>query len=281
MNNDVLTEILLHLPVQCLLRFRTVCKYRCRVIESPLFQKLHNHNNNCSKSEDTVFLHVIFSGNGIRVQHNMQSLISYETAHFNDFHGPVNGLICFNNSHCRGPIAICNPFLGQFMNLPSSTPCPNRSCEISKCSAAIGYDDEDYKVVQLLECKTHRSLHAHVYSRKTGAWKELAGDARVVLDSMELYPDVSPMKSACKNGYFAHWRVYGCTMRSDHCLFYDNLILSFDMRNEVFQTVDDGGASYVNTRELCFTNVIDAIFESYGELCCVLCEPSWSSTLSF
>ena len=34
-------------------------------------------------------------------------------------------------------------------------------------------------------------------------------------------------------------------------------------------------------RELCFTNVIDAIFESYGELCCVLCEPSWSSTLSF
>ncbi|KAG6395307.1 hypothetical protein SASPL_145950 [Salvia splendens] len=37
MNNDVLLEILLHLPVQSLFRVRAVCKLWCYIIDSPHF----------------------------------------------------------------------------------------------------------------------------------------------------------------------------------------------------------------------------------------------------
>ncbi|KAL1568148.1 F-box/kelch-repeat protein-like protein [Salvia divinorum] len=259
MIDDVFPGILLHLPVQSLLRFRAVCKsWRC-IIDSPAFRKLHIHTNNCNKSEDAIFLHARFYNNGVQVQHNGRSLILKETAHFKDvewpeydleegasFYEPVKGLICVNYLDYRVPMAICNPFLGQFKIIPALAESDSCSYMITRRSAAVGFDgDEDYKVVQLLECEIDSGIHAHIYSSKTGAWKELVGDGGM-LDDMEFCRKHSPMKSACKNGYFAHWCVYG-RREGRYGLERYSLILSFNMRNEEFEIIDCG-ADYATTQ---------------------------------
>ncbi|KAG6386674.1 hypothetical protein SASPL_151843 [Salvia splendens] len=229
MNIDELTEIFLHLPVQSFLRCRAVCKFWEDLIDSRPFKKLYN---NVNKSDDTVYLKFSLSNGQIRVQHNKKALISEESDHFKGFtigevrlHGPVKGLICIECTNPEVPIAICNPFLGQLKFLPLIS---NPSCRIICSTVGVGFD-EDYKVVQLFSCKKHLCLHAHVYSGRTNSWRELSG---AVLDNLQLRYN-STIKSGCKNGYFAHWRVSRRIKRYE-C---SGEILSFDMKNEVFKTI--------------------------------------------
>ncbi|XP_042027363.1 putative F-box protein At3g47150 [Salvia splendens] len=143
MNNDVMSEILLCLPVQSLLRFRAVCKTWGNLIDSQRFRKLHTHNNDSNKSDDMVnlqlthsneqdkmCLHVTFPDVGHRVQKelsiklqcNRKSLLAYKFERFNVLSlrlvDTVKGLICINPTNFRVPIAICNPFLGELKLLP-------------------------------------------------------------------------------------------------------------------------------------------------------------------
>ncbi|KAL1568120.1 hypothetical protein AAHA92_03524 [Salvia divinorum] len=232
MNNDVLTEILLHLPVQSLLRFRAVCRSSADVIDSSYFRELHTHNN---RSDDTVCLEVSLSDDGILVQHNTKSLISRNSEGLGLtscesysrvlLYGSVKGLISISLgrhfcSQLSVPIVICNPFLGELKLLPLIT---TPSCTLSLQSVAIGFDG-DYKVVQLSLCKMHNCLHAYVYSRSTDSWRELAFDNDLSL--------VSPIKSRCENGHFAHWKMSRMVGRDIRLK-----ILSLDMNNEVFKTI--------------------------------------------
>ncbi|XP_047947705.1 uncharacterized protein LOC125193833 [Salvia hispanica] len=248
MNKDLLVEIFLRLSVQSLLRLRAVCKSWCHIIDSSAFRKLHIHNdNNNNKSDDgTVYLRVTFpkvvpNKLSIKFHHNGKSLMSYESEHSSDkmisWVGSVKGLICINHKNFEVPIAICNPFLGQLKILPLTTTSTS-SCEILHHSVAIGFIDEDYKVVQLLMCKKHRRLHAELYTSRSDSWSELTGDwcDLGVLDGVDLeFSYISPIKSWCNNGYLVHWLLeyYGtyCTKT------ISVKILSLDMKNEVFQTV--------------------------------------------
>ncbi|KAG6386885.1 hypothetical protein SASPL_152062 [Salvia splendens] len=244
MNNDVLADILLHLPVQSLLKFRAVCKFCVDVIDSSRFRKLHIHNN---RSDETVCLEVILSNDGIQVQHNTKSLISYNFKNLGlisdvrvSLYGLVKGLIILDlakwnhlDRKPRAPIVICNPFLGQLKLLPLIT---TSSCIIPLRSVAIGFIDEDYKVVQLSICKMHYCLHAHVYSRSADSWRELAFDNDIGY--------VTRVKSMCENGHFAHWI-------SESMSSGEVAILSLDMKNEVFKKIMlpvDGLYYYLHSR---------------------------------
>ena len=255
MNSDVLSEILLCLPVQSLLRFRAVCKTWGNAIDSQSFRKLHTHNNDSNKSHDMVYLQLIHfseqdkvylqvtfdnAGNrvekelSIKLQGNWYSQLAYDLDdQFNDFSprlvDAVKGLICFNSTELRVPIAICNPFLGEVKPLPLTPSNPsNYSCKICSRMVAIGFD-EDYKVVQLLSCFRHPYLHAQVYSKSTDSWRELAD---IVINDVD-FRLVCPIKSGCANGYFAHWYAYVKKAGGD--LVWK--ILSFDMKNEVFREI--------------------------------------------
>ncbi|XP_047953740.1 uncharacterized protein LOC125224215 [Salvia hispanica] len=61
-----------------------------------------------------------------------------------------------------------------------------------------------------------------MYSARTNSWSELDIDQDLFI--------VKPIKSLSKNGSFAHWK--GFTRRRDK-----EIILSFDMKNEVFRTM--------------------------------------------
>ncbi|KAL1536705.1 putative F-box protein [Salvia divinorum] len=218
MNSDVLTEILLRLPVQSLLRFKTVCKLWCHIINSQSFKKLRSQ-----KSDEKVGLKFSRYNSRIRVKFKNKSFIAQ---------GPVKGVICICTK-LMVPKAICYLFLGQLKLLPRSTypyPYPD-SCRISWPDVAIGFDGEDFKVVQLMPCWKHNRLHARLNSRKTDSWRELEGDG--IVDDLR-YNSVIPIKSLCMNdGHFAHWlvnsrKVGGGTM---------SRIVSFDMKNEVFHTI--------------------------------------------
>ncbi|KAG6388349.1 hypothetical protein SASPL_149774 [Salvia splendens] len=239
MNNDILIDILLHLPLISLLRFRVVCKFWADVIDSSYFRKLHTHKN---RSDDTVYLEVILSNGGIRVQHNAKSLISYNYEDIGlgfttlesdvrvSLYGLANGVICIDHTqrsmfskNLKVPIVICNPFLGQFKLLPLVT---TSSCIIfPKSVAAIGFDEE-YKVVQTSFCTMHHRFHAHVFSRNTDSWRELAIDNNLRLHSL--------IKSLCGKGHFAHWKVERVGVVGRQHAFG---ILSLDMKNEVFKTI--------------------------------------------
>ncbi|XP_047964854.1 putative F-box protein At3g23950 [Salvia hispanica] len=229
MNNDALTEILLHLPVQSLSRFRDVCKFWGGVIDSSYFRNLHCRNNN--KSDDT----------GLRLT------LPYRGDDRVSVYGPVKGLIsiyCAKHISHIGvqlpcypcifsvPIAVCNPFLGQLKLLPIIT--SNISCTVPWRSVAIGYSEDDLKVVQLSWCHTHLDIHAHLYSRNTDSWRELPVD-----EDFGTFR-IDPIKSVCENGHFAYWHVY----------FTESKIISFDMKKEVLSTIklDNGLPDGVSKR---------------------------------
>ncbi|XP_047938252.1 jacalin-related lectin 38-like [Salvia hispanica] len=240
MNNDVVIEILLHLPVRSLFIFRSVCKFWCDVIDSTRFQELHtelhiNNNNGNDKADDALYLQFTLPDEiGIlklstKLLDNGKSLESHDFPSFNmkryrtddpnrrlKVAGAIKGLICINTSSEENipSIVICNPFLDQLKILPLPHRPSCQSCGRTLCYQQVGVGfDEDYKV------------QAYLYSRRMNSWRKLAFD-------QELYIH-GPIKSLCKNGSFAHWIGWRRDSRF--------VILSFDMKNEVFLTFKISG----------------------------------------
>ncbi|XP_047983500.1 putative F-box protein At3g51171 [Salvia hispanica] len=240
MNNDVLLEILLRLHVQSLFRVRAVCKLWCYIIDSPHFIKLHTLRRNDNKDEK-VYLRFTFeiddSHTLVRKKVSINLLDNGRPSlKSHDFlppptdlrvSGAVKGLVCLSSPLGTLDIAICNPFLGQFKILPLYayffSHYHNTHGRLLCCDYFVGLGfDEDYKVVQLLQCSKHCSLHANMYSARTNSWSELDIDRDLFI--------VQTIKSLSKNGSFAHWK--GFTRERDK-----EIILSFDMKNEVFRTI--------------------------------------------
>ncbi|XP_047983396.1 F-box protein At2g43440-like [Salvia hispanica] len=235
MNIDVLFEILLRLPVRSLLRFIGVHKSWYYIINSPGFRKLYNLRRNNNKDEEVylcffnygrTLLSIDLLDNGkslmwYNFQHNDQMKFKYASVSVS---GEVKGLVCIS-SPCVLGLAICNPFLGQLKNLPLPLYASTHRQDLYAHHVGLGFD-EDYKVVQLLLCSVHDCLHANLYSARTNSWTELDRHQDLIIQK--------PIKSVCKNGSFAHWE--GITRKGSK-----KIILSFDMKNEVFRTIKISG----------------------------------------
>ncbi|XP_047938239.1 putative F-box/kelch-repeat protein At1g13200 [Salvia hispanica] len=232
MNNDVLFEILLHLPVRSLLRFIRVCKFWYYVIDSPHFKYQHTLRLNNKKDEEVylhfslrhddyiyrlfgkkVSLNLLDNGKSLKFPHD--SCIDLRVVS-----GAVKGLFCLSSP--TFDTVICNPFLGQSKILPLSP----YSCTYSQRNniahqvVGLGFH-EDYKVVELLSSLKPGCLHASLYLAKTNSWRKLDLDPNLVIKK--------PIKSVCKNGSFAYWEGLNTSGKE--------IILSFDMKNEVFRTI--------------------------------------------
>ncbi|KAL1543040.1 putative F-box protein [Salvia divinorum] len=266
LNHDIVTEILLHLPLTSVLRLRSVCKSWRDHMDSQVFRKWHIQQH-AGGGDDTLLVQFSFRQGGVselsmfsRRNGKLYSKFLPASQDILDYHlkrrfdttkaarraqiaGPANGLICIYYSDSRAPVAVCNPSLGHTSILPTCLPEPNPSSmpfepnhHMTVCrNFGIWFDKvaQDYVVLQLLSCNTIGSqigfhLHASLYSKATNSWRELAvGGSNII--GHGLYVNI-PIDSSCKNSSFSYW--LGFDTESNR------VILSFDFRNEGFRILN-------------------------------------------
>ncbi|KAG6383311.1 hypothetical protein SASPL_156942 [Salvia splendens] len=205
MNIDVVFEILLHLPILSLLRFRAVCKLWCNVIDSPHFITLHTLLRRNNNRDEEVYLRFTF-GIDHRINRKKVSinlLDNWKTSlKSHDFPLPmdirvvseaVKGLVCLSSPN-MSEIAICK---GQFKILPlnpyNTFDYHNRDFLCCDHYVGLGFD-EHYKVVQLIRCMEFSSFYANLCSARTNSWSKLDVDRDLFIEK--------PIKSLSKNVSF-------------------------------------------------------------------------------
>ncbi|XP_017224967.2 putative F-box protein At3g16210 [Daucus carota subsp. sativus] len=184
MPQECLIEILVHLPVKTLIRFKSVCKTWLSVISSPSFIRSQLHNAiTASKTNPTVAIisdhrhfHLIneafldvnrhyFSSSPIHVG---SLVFPPQLDHYLDISNKsYNGIICFMGRNYVG--YLWNPSIRQYLKLPSAP-------EQYTFHLGFGYDSisGSYKVFMFGEDTTDNDVPTvFVYSTATGCWKEI------------------------------------------------------------------------------------------------------------
>ncbi|KAF5199156.1 F-box protein cpr1 [Thalictrum thalictroides] len=256
---DVVYHILLWLPVVSLLRFKSVCKAWCSLIESFDFITQHLH---LSKSRDNnkviawapemldfqggplfTFRFLLFSGN------NFQMSESLDLPH--RFDNPLerrgnlvscNGVIClvhrYDDSTIKDDVSLWNPATKQFRILPKSTvPIPEWSGLVN-FHYGFGFDKitNDYKVVRIIhddvlldDGEQQSRVRVEVYSLNMDSWRVL--DVVLPID----IHIVSDPRTPFRDGIYC-WSGWDSFMENG-LEVTRNSILSFDFAKEVFGTM--------------------------------------------
>ncbi|GLU11067.1 hypothetical protein SLE2022_278380 [Rubroshorea leprosula] len=208
---DVVTDILSHLPANSLVRFKSVHKSWYALIESPHFVTMQLRNNNSIHflignqilidpgDSDTIgILWSLFTfddkmqatSNGEDVSFSMKSLDLPFCSPYNgwtDFSNICDGIICFYDRIDRDGIMImANPGIGEFRFLPVSCfPLPNSDkydgfpYPRTTYVVGLGFDcrTNDCKVIRILEIvspyNSPGEVQAEIYSSSTNIWREI------------------------------------------------------------------------------------------------------------
>ncbi|XP_076903064.1 F-box protein CPR1-like [Bidens hawaiensis] len=229
---DVLAQILSHLPVTSLLRFRSVSKPFRTLIDSPYLTHLHLTHSDQTNSNGNL----IFGGNRTLCYLNLDSPTYTITKTHNPLYfailetvvlGSCNGVLCLCTTEPDNEIAFWNPVVRKF----AKTRLPPAKCLEGLgrgiCVKGFGYDcrNDDYKVVRLVQyCSLFNELlHSklEVFSLKSEAWRDV-GDFPYFLRN-RFYLNVYA------NGCL-HWLVSRNGHRRD--LNVDVLIAAFDLTTE-------------------------------------------------
>ncbi|KAM6571700.1 hypothetical protein CsatA_015780 [Cannabis sativa] len=259
---ELLVEVFSWLPAESLIRFKCVNKYWYGLITSLLKNSsfVHNHfrnlNSICTSSSCMVFC---CPGYGHLYYPELESLRNNVFKSLTIFYDPstkisllerfdlplisgkehassvigihCNGIICQVN--CQGAIALCNPVVKQWRNLPKTCLIEN----ISTQGVGFGYDSKsgDYKVVRFGWRKNQLGkVLAEVYSMRSNSWREIGVDIKFKRWTG------NAMKCYC-NGFF-YWSKW---VNSSS----EFLIISFDMCKEVFSYVALPGNNLVVHKE--------------------------------
>uniref|UniRef100_A0A803LRF5 F-box domain-containing protein n=2 Tax=Chenopodium quinoa TaxID=63459 RepID=A0A803LRF5_CHEQI len=172
---EMITEILLRLPVKSLLRFKCVCKFWNSIIKTPNFIKLHLNQTLISNSNlqllffykslysaDLDHNHISFSG--IQLPLSTQGI---------EVFGSCNGIVCIGN---KTEILLFNPLTKSQFKLPI-IPDLNRVVRLF----GFGYDskNDDYRVLKLVQCflinDMGKFVEAELYSCNDNSWKSVQG----------------------------------------------------------------------------------------------------------
>ncbi|XP_059450699.1 F-box/kelch-repeat protein At3g23880-like isoform X1 [Corylus avellana] len=238
---DLSMEILSRLPVKSLMRCKCISKSWYALITNPSFITMHltSHNPNRRAA-------ILRRGGGL--EHLRLSTLSNETLEVSgnvdlsqlfldevskvSIFGPCNGILCFSGTlwknrdgHCDyGRLVLWNPATRESKLLP---PFPRQSDLYFFSNLGFGFDPKtnDYKVVRIMNFR-FRHCKVQVYHLSTNSWR--------VLDSS---PNPSyfihlPRFPSYLNGVYYWW----ARVREDGYMGRQ-LLLSFDMSNEVFQEV--------------------------------------------
>ena len=236
---DIVTQILLLLPIKSILTCICVCKPWKTLIRSPTFVSSHLHhsiaNNNhfllfkrCSLNPKVEIkeLHALHDDeNDNFTQHITRDF----PLHFPGLNGiyTCNGLVCLTD-HIYN-FVLWNPSVRKCIQLPSP---PNVTYK-SNASIGFGFDakNNDFKVVRIGNNQNRHNLQENrpvveVYSVSTGEW-------RMVTDPL---PPFCTLRRRVPNA-FVNGALHWIAMKWDkdhkeHCF-----ILVFDLGDEVFREI--------------------------------------------
>ncbi|CAL5355729.1 unnamed protein product [Camellia sinensis] len=180
---EVVSDILSRLPVEPLLRFRSVSIPWRALIDSSDFVKLHlnrsveTKSNLCLVMRDDHLFAVDFDSldgttvEAVKLDHHPLRCQDYET----EVWGSCNGLICLSNA--LDTMVLWNPSTRKSRRLPyASIEFQNHSRFYESRVYGFGYDSvtDDYKVVRIvvLKGKDGNSFHyeVKVYSLNSNSW---------------------------------------------------------------------------------------------------------------
>ncbi|XP_059282526.1 F-box/kelch-repeat protein At3g23880-like [Lycium ferocissimum] len=247
---ELITEILLRLPVKSLLKFRAVSKSWLSLISSPEFIK--NHLSVSANNKDYTHHRVIWSFRQgflnlkdctlnsffsesvtevFDLNYRMTSDGLYDQLpQFETIVGSVNGLICLADE--KNNVFLWNPSNRKYKKLP--TPRPALRFEMWRMNG-FGYDElhDDYKLVGTFRrCGRFNRGRLKLYSLKSDSWRSVDPWANVADRRSREQLDVS--------GKFVKGKLYWPTATVDGLyVFYKEWnITSFDLANEKWGKVE-------------------------------------------
>lgn len=190
-NEDVFAEILLHLPVKSLLRFKCVSRKWRSVISSPYFALRHTRRNSSRGTSSLLILRsrallILSLGNN---DHN-SSPAGFRIPSFNflnltpDFTlrilGTCNGLmLCYLGSAfngCNFSYCVCNLTTKRFITLPRPEMIANKHI-LGVNLAFDPLESPNFKVVCVGQSCILNDHHCQIeiYSSETGLWRRWNG----------------------------------------------------------------------------------------------------------
>ncbi|KAK3015961.1 hypothetical protein RJ639_007074 [Escallonia herrerae] len=237
---DVVTEILLLLPVKSLLRCKSVCKSWYTLITKPSFTTAHLNCNAALKRNDCILIKRFLQESNKSVLSILSNEISSDdqvpsteiiiphSNHFLQMLGPSNGIACLTD-HCD--IILCNPSIRDFKVLPAPSFNYPQGLYSSTIGAGFGFDplSNEYKVIRIAELheddeswgyKFH-SVKVEIYNLSTNCWREI--------DAVVPFVWFFPCSELLFNGHFHWW-----ADDDDHG---GESMLSFHITTEVFQQI--------------------------------------------
>ncbi|GFP96390.1 putative F-box protein at3g17490 [Phtheirospermum japonicum] len=235
LSEDVIVEILSRLPVNSLLRFKSVCKSWNAIINDPMFVSKHHQTTSLKEYPQVVLI----SRRDDMTNNRVISLLRNDPHHtFMDQHlptflndtfghvrliGPCNGIVCLFGFPDN--IALWNPSTRDFKKLPQSQVQRPLNAKVRGGDLGVGFDSKtrDFKVMQILFCASTDCGLIHqveIYSSSTNSWRKYEH----VVPANIMYQNIWSM--VYKNETFCWWAQDGNV---------GELILSFDMSKEAFQ----------------------------------------------
>ncbi|XP_057970447.1 F-box/kelch-repeat protein At3g06240-like [Malania oleifera] len=277
---DVVTFILLRLPLKFAVRFKCVCKSWCAQISKPNFIiKSLNWSVFGDDSARLLLKHVDLS-TGVRLP--ALSVVSDKVLDENtvpvrprlDFplpndacptvKGPCNGilLLCITYVDNRHDVLLWNPTTGNHYVLPQSNVPRIPNGEDSLIGAyGFGFDPRtgDYKVIRFLNNHSDDGMSAYqqveLFSLKANSWKEIPNEG-IDFDMQDI--NVNGFTVGTYMNANLHWLVsFGNSE--------DTLILVFDVSDEVFHLmpIPDPGLHYI--RLFLFNDMIGLVHSPCDE----------------
>ncbi|XVF46359.1 hypothetical protein PTKIN_Ptkin03bG0020700 [Pterospermum kingtungense] len=243
--SDILTEILLKLPVKSIIRFKCVAQTWCHLFRNPRF--ISQHLSISKKNKRLVVYHLTGNNDNFVMRLFVhQALVFYHDLHLPSHFASIdflefyvdNGLFCLHDPQ-NSVLALWNPATREFKILPECNQNirPNESTYFVG-TLGFGLDplSNDYKVVYIqkyLDSQTDIEEPAHyaIYSMSSGSWREFKDED---VEFLRDYEVCGNNNNACLNGVY-YWHTYKYINSSFNFVFK---VLAFDLSTEVFQLID-------------------------------------------
>ncbi|KAF6167241.1 hypothetical protein GIB67_029879 [Kingdonia uniflora] len=224
---EVVTDILVRLPLKSLMRCKCVCKDFHALLTHPHFIQMHLHHNH--KDDPFIILTTLNSHTGddkridlyfirkIKEHNKVVKLLELPPQVIGSFcvAASCNGLLCLSTDGEDPAAHVYNPFTKEFISIPR----PKVTLKVSHFFVGFGFDPvrNDYKIVKIWYGSLKREVQ--VYSLSSATWRRI--------DDIKFWP--STAKNVCVDGYL-HWI-------ASHDGKSSSEITSFSIHEEEFRVV--------------------------------------------